>query len=47
LERRLEGLPEQTQWATRQMLAQLDGLSEQIGQFEKRLAELVEVTPET
>ncbi len=46
LEKRLEGLPEQTRWATRQMLAQLDSLSEQIRQFEKRLEELVEVTPE-
>ncbi len=46
LEQRLEGLPEQTGWATRQMLAQLDSLSEQIREFEKRLEELVEVTPE-
>lgn len=46
LETRLAGLPEQTRWATRQMLVQLDSLSEQIRQFEKRLEELVEVTPE-
>lgn len=46
LEQRIEQLPEQTRWATRQMLRQLDGLSEQIGEFEKRLGELVEVTPE-
>jgi transposase len=46
LEARIERLPEQTRWVTRQMLAQLDGLSEQIGQFEQRLEELVEVTPE-
>ena len=46
LERRLQRLPEQTRWATQQMLGQLDRLSEQIGQFEKRLEELVEVTPE-
>jgi transposase len=46
LEGRLERLPEQTRWATRQMLAQLDSLREQIRQFEKRLEELVEVTPE-
>jgi transposase len=46
LEKRMEGLPEQTRWATQQMLAQLDGLSAQIGAFEKRLEELVEVTPE-
>ena len=46
LGKRLEGLPEQTRWATRQMLAQLDSLSEQVREFEKRLEELVEVTPE-
>jgi transposase len=42
---RLEGLPEQTRWATRQMLLQLDMLSAQIGEFEKKLGELVEATP--
>jgi len=42
----LERLPEQTRWAARQMRAQLDGLSAQIGQFEQRLKELVEVTSE-
>ena len=46
LEERLGRLPEQTRWVTRQMLGQLDTLSEQIRQFEKRLEELVEVTPE-
>src|SRR5947208_4265633 len=46
LGKRLEVLPEQTRWATRQMLAQLDSLSEQVREFEKRLEELVEVTPE-
>lgn len=46
LEGRLERLPEQTRWATRQMLVQLDGLSAQIDEFERRLEELVEVTPE-
>lgn len=46
LQKRLAELPEQTRWATRQMLAQLDSLSEQVRQFEKRLEELVEVTPE-
>jgi len=46
LQSRIEQLPEQTRWATRQMLAQLDSLSEQIREFEKRLGELVEVTPE-
>lgn len=43
---RIESLPEQTRWVTQQMLAQLDGLNEQIRQFEQRLEELVEVTPE-
>ncbi len=43
---RMERLPEQTRWATRQMLAQLDALEAQVGEFEKRLEELVEVTPE-
>ncbi len=46
LEARMESLPEQTRWVTQQMLAQLDTLSEQIHQFEQRLEELVEVTPE-
>ena len=46
LEQRIERLPEQTRWATRQMLRQLDGLSEQVGEFEERLGELVEATPE-
>ena len=46
LETRMEHLPEQTGWATRQMLKQLDSLSEQIREFEKRLGEVVEVTPE-
>ncbi len=45
-ETRLEGLPEQTRWVTQHMLAQLDGLSEQIQEFEQRLEELVEITPE-
>lgn len=44
LEARLEQLPEQTRWATRQMLRQLDGLNAQIVEFEKRLGELVEST---
>ncbi len=43
---RIERLPEQARWASRQMLAQLDGLTEQIEQFEQRLKELVEITPE-
>ena len=46
LEAKLERLPEQTRWTTRQMLAQLDALQTQIGEFEKRLEELVKETPE-
>src|ERR1700758_230313 len=46
LERRVERLPEQTRWATRQMLVQVDGLNAQIREFEKRLEELVKSTPE-
>ncbi len=43
---RIERLPDETRWVSRQMLAQLDALSEQIGQFEQRCKELVEVTAE-
>ena len=46
LEAKLERLPEQTRWTTRQMLTQLDALQTQIGEFEKRLEELVKETPE-
>ena len=46
LEAKLERLPEQTRWATRQMVAQLDGLQVQIAEFERRLEELVRETPE-
>lgn len=46
LERRLERLPEQAGWSSQQMLAQVDTLGQQIGQFEQRLGELVKVTPE-
>lgn len=46
LHKRLESLPEQTRWATEQMLLQLDGLNAQIGEFEQRLDQLVEVTVE-
>jgi transposase len=46
LSTRIERLPEQTRWVTQQMLAQLDGLGKQIRQFEQRLDELVELTPE-
>ncbi len=45
LERRLERLPEQAGWASRQMLAQVDILNLQIQAFEQRLQNLVEVTP--
>ena len=46
LERRMERLPEQTLWATRQMLIQLDALQAQMGEFENRLEEMVEETAE-
>ncbi len=46
MEEKLERLPEQTRWATRQMLTQLDVLQMQIAEFERRLEELVEETPE-
>jgi len=43
---RIERLPGQARWAAQQMLRQLDSLSSQIAQFEQRLKELVEITPE-
>jgi transposase len=46
LDTRRERLPDQTRWARQQMKRQLDTLSGQIRQFEQRLEELVEVTPE-
>jgi len=46
LGQRLARLPEQTRWATEQMLGQLDGLSTQIRAFEQRLEELVDATSE-
>lgn len=46
LEARIEPLPEQTHWVVRQMLVALDGLHVQIHEFEQRLEELVEITPE-
>ncbi len=46
LEENLERLPEQTRWVSRQLLAQLDFVSGQVQELEKRLEELVEVTPE-
>ena len=42
----MERLPEQTLWATRQMLIQLDALQAQMGEFEMRLEEMVEETAE-
>ena len=45
LQARIERLPEQTRWASGQMRAQLESLSEQVVQFERRLKDLVEVTP--
>jgi transposase len=46
LQTRLERLPEQARWASQQMLMQVDGLHQQIEQFEQRLQGLVQVTPE-
>jgi transposase len=46
MEARMAPLPEQAAWATRQMLAQVDGLRKQIETFERRLNALVKVTPE-
>ncbi len=46
LDSRIERLPEQTRWVSRQMLAQLDALGEQIQQFEQRFEELVDITPQ-
>lgn len=45
LEQRLESLPTQTRWVTTQLLAQLDFVSAQVGLLERRLEELVEITP--
>lgn len=44
MEARIGSLPEQARGVSQQMLAQIDGLRKQIGQFEKRLELLVEVT---
>jgi transposase len=46
LEKNLECLPEQTRWASGQLLAQLDFVSAQVQQLEQRLEELVEATAE-
>ncbi|MFQ5668824.1 MAG: IS110 family transposase [Candidatus Binatia bacterium] len=43
---RIERLPGEAGWAARQMRAQVEALSEQVLEFERRLKELVEVTPE-
>ena len=43
---RIAGLPEQARWATQQMLSQLRVLMHQVEQFERRLEQLVVVTPE-
>jgi transposase len=45
-ERCAEQLPSQTRWVVERLLGLVDRLSEEIRQFEKRLEELVEVTPE-
>src|SRR6266446_2299224 len=42
----LAGLPEQTQWVSQQLLKQLDVLEEQIDQCEKRLNQLLKITPQ-
>jgi transposase len=45
LEQRLAQLPEQARWVSELLLIQLDLLAGQIRQLEKRLAELVRITP--
>jgi transposase len=42
---RSQRLPEQARWAVEQMLQLVDGLQQQISQFEQRLKRLVELTP--
>jgi transposase len=46
LEKHLARLPEQTRWVSGQLLAQLDFVSRQIQEMEKRLKQLAEITPE-
>jgi transposase len=46
LEQHLERLPEQTRWVSGQLLAQLDFVSVQVRQLERRLEELVKVSAE-
>jgi len=44
LEKHLQSLPEQTRWASGQLLAQLDFVSSQVRQLEERLEQLVKVS---
>jgi transposase len=46
LEARSRRLPEQARWTLEQMLCLVDGLRQQIGQFEQRLKRLAEITPD-
>jgi len=46
LKARIERLPGQACWASQQMLQQIDGLKKQVEQFEQRLKELIQVTPD-
>jgi transposase len=46
LQEHLQRLPEQSRWVSEQLLAQLDFVSGQVRELEKRLEKLVEVTPE-
>jgi transposase len=46
LQGRLERLPEQARWVSRQMLRQVDTLSLQVSEFEQQLKDLVEITLE-
>jgi len=45
LEQRIELLPKEARWVTQMLVAQLDFVMGQIEQMEKRLAELVRITP--
>ncbi len=45
LEQRIGQLPTQARWVSQMLVAQLDFVREQIQQVEKRLAELVRITP--
>jgi len=46
LQARIAGLPQQARWATQQRLRQLRVLMHQVEQFERRLKQLLVVTPE-